>query len=131
MEFVYDRSAQDVLQRTKKGVLNAEDINRIESNTETIAGKIAVPVMVKSWPVGGLPRVSDYKRIRDNVERIRQGYGIRSDTPVTPEQPLNTYQKWNDIEKILFDVNDIYDGTMRTRIYCGEDVCCGDEIGVI
>ena len=107
MEFVYDRSAQDVLQMTKKGVLNADDINRIENNTWDIADKIAVPVTVKSWSVGGLPRVSDYKRIRDNVERIRQGYGIRSDTPVTPEQPLNTYQKWNDIERILFDVNDL------------------------
>ena len=130
MEFVYDRSAQDVLQMTKKGVLNAEDINRIENNTETIADKIAVPVTVKSWPVGGLPRVSDYKRIRDNVERIRQGYGIRSDTPVTPEQPLNTYQKWNDIERILFDVNDLYDRTENARAYCGE-IFAGEGVGIL
>ena len=130
MEFVYDRSAQDVLQRTKKGVLNADDINRIENNTETIADKIAVPVTVKSWSVGGLPRVSDYKRIRDNVERIRQGYGIRSDTPVTPEQPLNTYQKWNDIERILFDVNDLYDRTENARAYCGE-IFAGEGVGIL
>ena len=130
MEFVYDRSAQDVLQRTKKGVLNAEDINRIENNTETIADKIAVPVTVKSWSVGGLPRVSDYKRIRDNVERIRQGYGIRSDTPATPEQPLNTYQKWNDIERILFDVNDLYDRTENARAYCGE-IFAGEGVGIL
>ena len=130
MEFVYDRSAQDVLQRTKEGVLNAEDINRIENNTGDIADKIAVPVTVKSWPVGGLPRVSDYKRIRDNVERIRQGYGIRSDTPVTPEQPLNTYQKWNDIERILFDVNDLYDRTENARAYCGE-IFAGEGVGIL
>lgn len=130
MEFVYDRSAQDVLQMTKKGVLNAEDINRIENNTGDIADKIAVPVTVKSWSVGGLPRVSDYKRIRDNVERIRQGYGIRSDTPVTPEQPLNTYQKWNDIERILFDVNDLYDRTENARAYCGE-IFAGEGVGIL
>ena len=130
MEFVYDRSAQDVLQMTKKGVLNAEDINRIENNTGDIADKIAVPVTVKSWSVGGLPRVSDYKRIRDNVERIRQGYGIRSDTPVTPEQPLNTYQKWNDIERILFDVNDLYDRTENARAYCGE-IFAGEGDGIL
>ena len=130
MEFVYDRSAQDVLQRTKKGVLNADDINRIENNTGDIADKIAVPVTVKSWSVGGLPRVSDYKRIRDNVERIRQGYGIRSDTPVTPEQPLNTYQKWNDIERILFDVNDLYDRTENARAYCGE-IFAGEGVGIL
>ena len=130
MEFVYDRSAQDVLQRTKKGVLNADDINRIENNTGDIADKIAVPVTVKSWSVGGLPRVSDYKRIRDNVERIRQGYGIRSDTPATPEQPLNTYQKWNDIERILFDVNDLYDRTENARAYCGE-IFAGEGVGIL
>ena len=130
MEFVYDRSAQDVLQMTKKGVLNADDINRIENNTGDIADKIAVPVTVKSWSVGGLPRVSDYKRIRDNVERIRQGYGIRSDTPATPEQPLNTYQKWNDIERILFDVNDLYDRTENARAYCGE-IFAGEGVGIL
>ena len=130
MEFVYDRSAQDVLQMTKKGVLNADDINRIENNTGDIADKIAVPVTVKSWSVGGLPRVSDYKRIRDNVDRIRQGYGIRSDTPVTPEQPLNTYQKWNDIERILFDVNDLYDRTENARAYCGE-IFAGEGVGIL
>ena len=130
MEFVYDRSAQDVLQRTKKGMLNAEDINRIENNTGDIADKIAVPVTVKSWSVGGLPRVSDYKRIRDNVDRIRQGYGIRSDTPVTPEHPLNTYQKWNDIERILFDVNDLYDRTENARAYCGE-IFAGEGVGIL
>lgn len=130
MEFVYDRSAQDVLHRTKKGVLNAEDINRIESNSEAIADKIAVPVTTKTWPIGGLPRVSDYKRIRDNVERIRSGYGIRSDTPETPEQPLNSYQKWNDIERILFDVNDLYDRTESARAYCGE-VFAGEGVGIL
>ena len=130
MEFVSDRSAQDVLQMTKKGVLNADDINRIENNTGDIADKIAVPVTVKSWSVGGLPRVSDYKRIRDNVERIRQGYGIRSDTPATPEQPLNTYQKWNDIERILFDVNDLYDRTENARAYCGE-IFAGEGVGIL
>ena len=130
MEFVYDRSAQDVLQMTKKGVLNADDINRIENNTGDIADKIAVPVTVKSWSVGGLPRVSDYKRIRDNVERIRQGYGIRSDTPATPEQPLNSYQKWNDIERILFDVNDLYDRTENARAYCGE-IFAGEGVGIL
>ena len=130
MEFVYDRSAQDVLERTKKGVLNATDLNRIESNTEAVAGKIAVPVTVKAWQIGGLPRVSDYKRILYNVERIRQGYGIRPDTPETPMQPLNTYQKWNALEKILHDVNYIYDRTESAKVYCGE-IYAGEGVGTI
>lgn len=130
MEFVYDRSAEDVLQKTKKGVLNADDLNRIEKNTAVIAGRIAVPVITKTWVIGSLPRVSDYKRIRDNVAGIRAGYGVREDTPETPGQPLNTWQKWNDIEHILHDVNDIYERTEQARPYCGE-ISAGEEIGVI
>lgn len=131
MEFVYDRSAQDVLERTKKGVLNAVDLNRIEGNAKAIGDKIAVPVVAKTWEMGGLPRYSDYARISDNVARIRAGYAVRSDTPEVPERPFNSYDKWNDIEKILFDVNDIYEKSISVKIFCGEDVSCGDEIGVI
>ena len=130
MEFVYDRSAQDVLHRTKKGILNAEDLSRIEGNTETIAGKIAVPVIVKSWSIGGLPKTSDYGRILGNIGRIRSGYGVRSDTPEVPQQPMNTYQKWNDVEKILFDVNDIYERTEKARAYCGE-YFAGEGVGIL
>lgn len=129
MEFVYDRSAQDVLNRTKKGVLNAEDLNRIESNTEIIAGHIAVPVSGRKWSVGGLPRESDYQRIRGNTERIRAGYAVRSDTPETPERPLNTFEKWNAIEQILYDVNDIYVRTENARTYCGE-IYAGEGAGL-
>lgn len=130
MEFVYDRSAQDVLNRTKKGVLNAVDLNRIESNSKVIADKIAIPVITKSWNIGDIPRASDFSRIRNNVERIRNGFAIKQDTPECPVQPLNDYKKWNAIEKILFDVNDIYERNKETKIYCGE-IYAGEGIGVI
>lgn len=130
--FVYDRTQEDVNEKTKKAFLNAEDLSRIESNTELIAQYIAVPVSVKTeWKIGDLPRVSDYERIKQNTEKIRSGYAIRADTPKVPERPYNHFQKWNDIEKILHDVFYIYIGNLNNKIYCGEDVCCGDEIGVI
>lgn len=130
--FVYDRTAEDVIQKAAKAFLNAEDLRRIESNTELIAGYISVPVSVRTdWQTGDLPRESDYERIRNNTEKIRTGYAIRADTPEVPERPYNHFQKWNDIEKILHDVFYIYINNFNNKIYCGEDVGCGDEIGVI
>lgn len=151
--FVYDRTQEDVdrvrelnrkyLEGTiteqekeewtghMKGALNAWDLRRIERNTELIGGYVTVPVTVKTgWGVCDLPRESDYKRIRDNVERIREfGAGMPS-IPETPVQPLNTYQKWNDIEKILHDIFWLYIGNYNNKDYCGE-ISCGEEIGVI
>lgn len=129
--FITDRSQLDIDERTAKGFINASDVERVETNTELIAGYIAVPVTVKkNWKIGDLPRVSDFKRIRDNVEKIRSGYVIRADTPETPVQPLNTWQKWNDLEQILYDVFWIYFNNLNNKDYCGE-ISAGEEIGVI
>lgn len=129
--FVYDRTQEDVDNKRPKACLNAKDLERTESNTELIADYIGVPVRIrKDWKAGDLPRNSDYLRIRDNVEKIRRGYVIRADTPETPVQPLNTYQKWNDIEHILHDVFWIYLTNKNNIEYCGE-LAAGEEIGVI
>lgn len=128
-KFIFDRTAADVEERKKKGFLNAADLMRIEKNTELIGDYVGVPVVVKNWKRGDIPKVRDYWRIRENVEKIRIGYVIRADTPETPRQPLNTYQKWNDIERILFDMFWIYIGTINNFNYCGEDISCGEDIG--
>lgn len=129
--FITNRSQLDIDERTAKGFINASDMERVETNTELIAGYIAVPVTVKkNWKIGDLPRVSDFKRIRDNVEKIRSGYVIRADTPETPVQPLNTWQKWNDLEQILYDIFWIYFNNLNNKDYCGE-ISAGEEIGVI
>lgn len=129
--FITDRSKLDIDERTAKGFINASDMERVETTTELIAGYIAVPVTVKkNWKTGDLPRVSDFKRIRDNVEKIRSGYVIRADTPETPVQPLNTWQKWNDLEQILYDIFWIYFNNLNNKDYCGE-ISAGEEIGVI
>ena len=75
MIFIYDRSQADIENRTEKGYINASDLVRVESNTEQIAGHIAVPVSVnKVWNNGDLPRGSDFKRICDNVEQIGRAH---------------------------------------------------------
>lgn len=152
MEFVYDRTRSDVdrvielnrkyLSRTiteeekeewkgnLKGALNASDLNRVEENTLNIASFLGVLVTTKSWLPNDISRVSDYQRIRDNVEFVRNAWYDLPDTPVTPQNPLNTYQKWNDIERILHDINYTYQKTIENYNYCGE-IYAGEGIGVL
>lgn len=75
-----------------KGALNASDLNRIEGNIREIAGILAITVTTKTWEKNQIPRVTDFKRIRDNVQRIRDAWSTLKDTPVTPDTPLVTYQ---------------------------------------
>lgn len=128
--FIYDRTQKDIEENTAKAYLNAKDLNRIEKDIEILAEYLNVDVTVKTWEIGSLPRASDFTRILENVKLLVDAYMVREDTPVAPVQPLNTYQKWNDIEHILHDLFWIYIGNLNNIYYCGE-IGCGDEIGVI
>lgn len=151
MEFIYDRTQEDVdraadLNRkyvsgritesekrewmgNLKGALNLADLNRIERNLDALARLFNTPVQKKNWAVGDIPRAGDYKRILDNVQKIREAWFVRFDTPPTPAQPLNTYGKWNDIERILHDLNDTYERYRNNVCYCGTQLYAGEGIG--
>lgn len=48
-EPIYDRSQSDIDNKTKKAFINAEDLNRIETNIEYIASLMGVSVETKKW----------------------------------------------------------------------------------
>lgn len=54
---------------------------------------------------------------------------IHGDTPKTPSMPVNTYQKMNDIEKILDDVYGIL--LNNFNYYCGSEIYAGDDTGLL
>lgn len=118
--FVTDRTVADIEGRTGKGFLNARDMNRIEKNSYTIGNLAALIIPAKyDWKIGELPRASDYLRIRQGAQKLRN-YAHRATTPEVPESPLNTYQKINDIEQIQKDCFDIYVGNKKNYAYAGE-----------
>lgn len=128
--FVYDRTEEDVKERTKKAYINTKDLNRIERNMAMVGGKVAALVSTKTdWQRGDLLRATDYERIRQNTAKIRAAYGVYSNTPQVPERPYNTYAKWNDIEKILHDVFFLYISNINSAIYC-DDMYCGENGGL-
>lgn len=157
LHFVYDRTQEDVdrvkelnekylngtiaddeIQEWNTGINSTEglrgafglsDIRRIEYNTEKIGGYLATTVLTKQWEREDIPRVSDYSRIRENVQKIKEALMTYSDTPQVPEQPLNTYRKWNDIERILHDVYNIYVRLKNSYYYCGTEIYAGEGLG--
>lgn len=153
MEFVFDRTQADVDRVEElnkkylagtitdeekeewmsdlKGALNSSDLNRIESNMLALSEMFGSFIKSKNWIVGDIPRVNDYKRILENLNTIRESWPVLIETPDNPKQPLTTYGKWNDIEKILHDINQNYIRHIESFYYCGNDVFAGEGIGIL
>lgn len=152
MEFVYDRTQADTDRAAElndkyikgtiteselqewnedsKGALNASDLNRIEGNMLALADIFGLTVMVKQWGANDKPRSSDYIRILNNLSAIRNAWYTLSTTPGNPVRPLTHFKKWNDIERILHDINYTYTRTINSYYYCGE-ICAGEGIGAL
>ena len=70
-----------------------------------------------------------FNQILSDVDAIRNAYMVHANTPDTPAKPLNDFQKWNDIEKILYDVYEIL--LNNFNYYCGNEIYAGDEMGLL
>lgn len=105
---VVDRKLDDVLLKTKKGYCNASDLNRIEGNCAELASLFGVDIQTKSWSMEDFPFASQMQRILSNIDYLREIYYTLSSTPETPKPPFNTWQKFNDAEKILLDLHELY-----------------------
>ncbi len=117
---VYDRTWQDVSEKTRKGFINTEDLNRIENNIRYLADLFGLTLITKAWSDNEWIYVADVRRIGTNIGRLVTAYAKRATSPDVPEMPYNDYTKWNDIEKILGDIKELYDDNMASRPRCGE-----------
>lgn len=92
-----------------KGALNYTDLNRIEGNCGELSELLGMEITTKTgWTLQDIPTVQEFNRIRGNIELLKTSAYTPYNVPDTPEAPLNTYQKINDIEKILYDIYTTY-----------------------
>lgn len=127
---VFDRTQQDVINRRTKGAINASDLNRIDGNSKFLSILLRVSIETREWSMADFPTAYEQARISINAQTLRDVYYTYPDTPPTPSPPLNTWQKINDLEKILHDLHELYSKNKDTGTYTGE-IFAGDSIGVI
>jgi hypothetical protein len=115
---------------------NFTDCNRIENNSKFISdiyGGIPGMTFKTDWNVSDILTVSDIQRIVQNVAKLREFCTVHDDTPKVPELPINTIEKLNDLEKILYDIHYVYENEKgvfaRDDAVYGAEIYCGDEIG--
>lgn len=102
IEPIYDRKQSDITRRTSKGYLAIEDLNRIENNIAHIANMFGMSgwFQQKTWTHADLPTQKEMQRIISGVSLLCFVWEVPN-LPTRPKEPINTWQKVNDIEKIL------------------------------
>lgn len=112
-----------------KGALNRTDLERIENNVQILLDVLEIEAGSNVGNVPQFPTENYFNQLLSNVSAIREAYCIHQTTPETPQMPLNTWQKWNDIEQILYDVHEILCNNFH--YYCGDGLYLGQETALL
>lgn len=122
-DLIFDRAQLDIDNDTEKGNYNYTDLNRIEEWCEYLANLLtsySYPVSIqvkKNWNMSDFPTSSEMERIRQNVNRLKQAYF--SFTQIPKNLDYMTWQKANDIENILHEIDCILKWMENNFVYCG------------
>lgn len=116
---ITDRTAQDVATGTEKGFYNVSDIHRINSYIEYLSDAFGLNLTVENVSLAQPLTLSQINDILNNVKYLRASGYVSSDTPQTPIAVNWDYIKANNLEKILFSLNEFYQSKQIDKIYSG------------
>lgn len=116
---IIDRTEQDVVTGTEKGVYNVSDIQRINSYIEYLSGVLGLNLTVTDVFLGQALTRAQIDDIISNVNSIRAAWYVASDTPQTPIAVNWDYVKANNIEKILKALDEFYQSVQIDKLYSG------------
>ena len=124
---IYDRTQLDTINLTSKGYYNYTDLNRIEQWCEYLSEILNnynyfVNIVTKTnWTMLDLPKQSEMERIRVNINTLQKAYFSFTQIPENLE--YMNWQKANDIEKILYEIDKIIKYMENNFVYCGVARC--------
>jgi len=110
-----------------KGCMNRIDFERIENNIGILLNEINADYVGEDLP--DFLTEEYFKGLRGRIVILREEYPIHEDTPLVPELPFNTWQKFNAIEKILLDIHEV--ATAQFKHYAGNEIYAGDTVGLL
>ena len=131
-ELIYDRTQLDVTYALNnpsstsflKGAYNYTDLNRIEEWCEYIAQQLNlyhyyVEIETKTdWTMEDFPTKAEMKRIRDNVELLKEAF--IAFTAVPDDLEKMTFEKANNLEKVIYELKTLINNMIESFYYSGE-----------
>lgn len=137
LDLVTDRTEADVAAwkaggTDTKGEYKYTDLNRVGAALHTLSEALAdcgidAPVTARTdWERASIYTLPDLNAYLDDVRRIREALDMSPETPAVPETARKlTWDKANNIEQILLDVENTISRLKLSWFYSGE-IYCGE-----
>ena len=136
-ELIFDRTEADVTYAKEhqssaehlKGAYNYTDLNRIEEWTDYLATElnsysyITDPTIKTDWTEADIPTYEHMERIRSNINALKNVYCATTSVPSSLSQM--TYKKANDIERVLYEINENFEN-MKKEFYYSNEIMAGE-----
>lgn len=111
----------------ERGTLTVNTLNRIENKQTEIAELLSqlsrnVEIENKNWEETQIFNRAEFQRILDNLNVLVKNFSVYSNTPNVPQISYH-FEDINAIEKILFDLEELYNKALKSFIYCGTTHC--------
>lgn len=123
---------EDDVKTLERGMLTINTLNRIEEKQDELKnlfndmGYWNTNIINKTdWSTGYIFTDSDFQRIIDNENVLREAFFTKKDTPKTPSISFH-YDDINSLEKILVDLDVMINEVKSNYRECGAYECGGD-----
>lgn len=131
-ELIFDRTESDVAYAKEnqssdyylKGAINYTDLNRVEEWCEYLSEQLNIysyptSIVTKTnWTANDNPNQAQLERIRSNVYALKTAFYAITNVPTNLNKM--TFKKANDIEKILYELNDNMERMIQAFVYSNE-----------
>jgi hypothetical protein len=129
----FEELTESDIKTLERGFFTINTLNRIEQKQKELSDILALYGYVSNcenktdWIETDIPNESDYQRILDNMDKLKNSYTYMKTTPNTPTD-LFHFQKMNDAEKILVDIEFLIDNMVSSWIYASNEYYAGEVI---
>ena len=111
----------------ERGTITINTLNRIENKQREIKDlffklSINVDIVNKTWDYTQIFDEAEFQRILDNLNVLIKSFCVYSNTPNVPKISYH-FEDINAIEKILFDLEELYNKALKSFVYCGITYC--------
>jgi hypothetical protein len=128
----FEELTEEEIETLEHGTLTINTLNRIENKQKELVELFENDFYFvettehKTWGYSDFFTENDFNRILSNLNKLKKAYFVYKDTPRTPSSNYRHYQVINDVEKILYDLEEMIEDLKNHYRQCGAYEC-GEE----
>lgn len=117
----------------ERGFFTVNTLNRIEQKQHELYAKLLEYgydtgcTNKTDWTSDDIVKENVYTRLLNNLNNLKKGFTYLKNGTETPKSMLD-FEKLNDVEKILYDIENLLNNMVNSWIYVCDEYFCGGVI---